>query len=185
MIKAAQELSKVAWDDVQVRGLRETDIDLIVDYYYQKTNKTPSMGLDVSKLPAEELFRERYLQIAKEQSPKSGLLVVEYQGRPVGIHPLRPIRETDADFHAHFWDAEVRGKGMIAISGYKACAYFFEQFGFERILITAPKNNALAMAAAMKLPLRAIGEKQISGPLFAEMPAVVFELTRADFDSFK
>ncbi len=170
---------------MQVRLLRESDVEHIVDYYYQKTIKTPSMGLDVSSLPPEEAFRERYLKIAQEQSPKSGLLVVEYQGRPVGLHPLRPIRETDADFHAHFWDPEVRGKGMIAVSGYKACAFFFEQFGFARMLFTVPKKNALVTAAAAKLPLKFLEEKQISGPLFDEMTVAVYELTRADFEAYR
>lgn len=82
-------------------------------------------------------------------------VTVEYLGRPIGVHFLDKMTGGDAEFWAHFLAADARGKGIGAISWFKACQYFFDNVSsLQNLLFRAPKGNLFAQRLLKKLPLK-------------------------------
>src|ERR1041385_300773 len=53
--------------------------------------------------------------------------VVEFRGMSIGFHLIKVVDGEAAQMHTRFWDAGARGRGISAISVYKACQLFFGQ----------------------------------------------------------
>jgi RimJ/RimL family protein N-acetyltransferase len=183
VIEAIQKLTPIAWDDVVVRDLIESDIDPMIDYFYEKTRPLPFKHLDPAKRTPEAEWRQSMLdRIASGDFSKAPAVIVDYKGKAIGYHPLTPIHDKWADFHAHFWDADARGKGIGLISTYKACDVFFKRFGFERIYFKPPKDNPRSSAAAAKMPFRKLPDEILTNPMLVPgIVAHVYEITREEF----
>lgn len=112
------------------------------------------------------------------------IVAVEHGGRAVGIHQLLNMRDGQAEFWAVLWNADVRGKGIGAVSWYKACQYFFDSFpSLHVLLFKAPKSNPFSERLAKKLPLKFIGEEELASPFVRSgIQANVYSVTRSEFE---
>jgi RimJ/RimL family protein N-acetyltransferase len=172
----------VGWNDVQVRPFSERDIDSVLDFYYRSPRDLPMLqDLDFAKVPAETQMR----QALSGQIPSMMIVTIEYKGRAVGIHQLFDIRDGQADFSAVLWNADVRGKGIGAVSWYKACQYFFDSFpSLQVLLFKAPKTNPYSAKLAKKLPLKLVGQEELASPMIkAGIQADVYSVTRTEFEN--
>ena len=119
--------------------------------------------------------------------PKSKMnaLVILHQDRPIGFHTLFPLTEGDSGiFHAHIWDASMRGQGIALQSYLLAGKVFMERFDLKRILYKTPIQNTGAIRVKEKLGIREIGEETIElGIIRAGTKARVFEVTREEIQS--
>lgn len=143
----------MGWDDVRVREFRPRDFTWEL------------VGDDVP-------YRARLVELTQNHGILPAL-TVEYLGRPIGIHFLDKIANGEAEFWAHFLSPDSRGKGIGAISWFKACQVFFDSLPqIQTLLFRAPKGNAYAGRLLKKLPLKF----QNSDP-FAD----IYVITRAEF----
>lgn len=171
----------VNWNDVQVRPFSERDIDSVVDFYYRSPRDLPMIqDLDFNKVPPESQMRE----ILRDEVPANTILAVEYKGRAVGHHQLLNFQNGQAEFWAVLWNADVRGKGIVTVSWFKACRFFLDRFPSLHILLfKAPRTNPYSVRLAKKLPLKSIGAEELALPhARAGIQADVYSVTRAEFD---
>jgi hypothetical protein len=169
------------WNDVQVRPFAERDIDSVLDFYYRSARDLPMIqDLDFAKVPAEPQMRQQLQGLISSQT----IVTVEYNGRSVGIHQLLDVREGKAEFTAVLWNPDVRGKGIGAVSWYKACQYFLERFPTLHVLLfKAPKTNPYSARLAKKLPLKLVGSEELASPMVkAGIQADVYSVTRSEFE---
>lgn len=125
----------VGWNDVRVREFRAHDFtwELVgADAPYR--HRLSDLSANPSVIPA---------------------VTVEYLGRAIGIHFLDRMVSGDAEFWAHFLSPDSRGKGIGAISWFKACQHFFDSLdSLQNLLFRVPKGNPYASRLVKKLPLR-------------------------------
>ena len=154
------------------------DITPVIDFLYRGPREIPFFqSIDLETWPTENEYRRRLTEMA--QNPTQWPTVaVEYRGRTIGMHML-----DQGNFIALIWNSMDRGQGVSAVSWFKACQYFFENFGTEMIYFRIPKDNAMALNAAKKLPLTAAGEEDMRVPGFKlGMRVKLYTLSRDDFD---
>jgi RimJ/RimL family protein N-acetyltransferase len=171
----------VGWNDVQVRPFAERDVDPLLDFYYRSVRDAPAIqDFDFDRFPKESVMRQQLFGLLNTPS----IVTVEHLGRPVGVHQLLDMKDGQAEFWAVLWNAEVRGKGIGAVSWYKACQYFFDSFpGLHVLLFKAPKSNPFSERLAKKLPLKFINEEELASPLYkAGIRANVYSVTRSEFE---
>lgn len=123
-------------------------------------------------------------EILRGQIPTSTILAVEYKGRPVGHHQLLNLKDGQAEFWAVLWNADVRGKGIVTVSWFKACRFFLDRFpSLHVLLFKAPRTNPYSARLAKKLPLKAIGAEELASPhAKSGIQADVYSVTRSEFD---
>jgi hypothetical protein len=106
---------------------------------------------------------DEYLLNAEDRghSPENHpCMMVEFRGLAIGFHLLKVLDGEQAQMHTRFWDAGARGRGITAISVFKACQQFFDQI---------PQLQRLIFVSAADNP-------------FSDRIADAGVLTRADFD---
>jgi hypothetical protein len=187
VIQQIQKLTTIPWDHVQVRNPTLDDVDLVLDYFYEKTRPLPFRHFDLSKRMPESEWRGHMIKrIESADFSKSGMVVVDYLGKPIGVHTLTPILETHSDFHAHYWDLQSRGKKLVPLSWYKACDLYFKRFGFERLYFKPPKDNPMSSGACRYLPVLQLEDEVLDYPqLLPGIVASVYVITREQFYALK
>ena len=167
---------------MQVRPFAERDIDSLLDFYYRSPRDLPTIqDLDFAKFPAESILRQRlFSQLASKT-----IVTVEHGGRPVGIHQLLDVRDGQAEFFAVLWSTEARGKGIGAVSWFKACQYFYDSFpALHVLLFKSPKNNEFSTKLAKKLPLKFVGQEELNSPHVKQgILADIYSVTRSEFEN--
>lgn len=171
--------------DLLLRDLSESDIPLVLDYWFRSSpGFIESMGVDLKKLPKEQEMAlnltEKCRENAKLPTSKLNALIISYQGQPIGVHTLFPFTEGDFGiFHAHIWKPEMRQQGLAKFTYPRACLEFINRFNLNRILFKTPVQNIGAIKVKEKLGIRSIGEEVIGFSIIKEgTNAKVFELTR-------
>ena len=170
------------WDDVQLREYRESDVADFADYWFSDEAKAIHAGVvDYAKVPERSEWEKGSRKIAGLKPPR--VYVVLYRGKAIGVHTLTIDPDGTADIHAHFWDAQARGRGIGLVSFAKAARAFIEAHGFERIFAKPPKQNPYSSRAAKKLGLPKLGEAVIDyGLLLPGTLADVYEIHRDRLD---
>lgn len=174
-------------NSISVRDLAETDIPLILRYWFHSpAGFIESMGVDPMKMPTEPemeaALSEKIAANQKLESSKLNALIITHESRAIGIHTINPLVEGDYGiFHAHIIDPEFRRRGVGRISYPKACRIFLERFGLQKVVFKTPIQNMGAIRVKEKLGIRLIGEEVIGFSIIKEgTRAKVFEWTRSE-----
>lgn len=172
---------------VALRDLVESDIPLVLDYWFRSPpGYVESMGADPRKLPSESEWGRSLLERCRHNlslpESKATVLVITHDGAPIGMHTLFPVTEGDsAIFHAHVWRPEFRGRGLGMITYPQACEIFMRRFDLKKLLFKTPLQNPGAIRVKEKLGIRSTGEEILDLAIMREnLRARVFELTREE-----
>jgi RimJ/RimL family protein N-acetyltransferase len=178
---------KASISQVALRDLRESDIPLILGYWYHSPpGYIASMGVDVSKMPSEDEMRKSLRNKVKTNRrllhSKLNALVILVNREPIGFHTLTSIKEGDSGiFHAHIWKKELRGQGIGLQSYPEACRLFMERFDLQRIHFRTPAQNVGAIRVKEKLGIRCVGEETLDFDIIKKGTlGRIFELTRQE-----
>lgn len=176
------EISQVA-----LRDLRESDIPLILGYWFHSPpGYIASMGVDVSKMPSEDEMRKSLRNKVKTNRrllhSKLNALVILVNREPIGFHTLTSVKEGDSGiFHAHICKKELRGQGIGLQSYPEACRIFMERFDLQKIHFKTPLQNIGAIRVKEKLGIRCVGEETLNFDIIKEGTlGKIFELTRQE-----
>lgn len=120
-----------------VREIRESDIELIADYWSKAAPEyLLKMGVDLKKMPARSDFLamlSNQIKLDYEQK-KSFALIWEVDGKPVGHSNVNPIEfGKHAFMHLHIWHPEFRGKGLGVHFVKLSVPLFFEKLKLHRL----------------------------------------------------
>lgn len=137
-----------------------------------------------------EAMQARWVQIFEERDkggPPIPTLFVFYRGEPVGFHNSTH-REPGQTLimHAHFFRADLRGKGIGTVSYVLAMEKFLTEYGYQEVIFKTPEQNIAAMKIKEKIGLAPIGEEVIDWPqLVQPLPVKVFRVTRSELPLMK
>ena len=122
---------------LNVREIRESDIDLIADYWSKADPEyLLNMGVDLKKMPARSDFQNMLSnQIKLEyEHKKSFALIWELDGKAIGHSNVNPIEFGNQAFmHLHIWYPEYRGKGLGLNFVKLSVPIFFEKLKLKRL----------------------------------------------------
>jgi len=172
----------VGWNDVQVRPFGAQDIDPLLDFYYRSPRSLSVLqDIDFDRFPQEPQMRSQLSGLVNSPS----IVAVEHSGRTVGIHQVLDMKDGQGEFWAVLWNSDAQGKGIGAVSWYKACQYFFDSFPTLHVLLfKTPKANVASERLAKKLPLKFMGEEELSPNRFKPgTRANVYSVTRSEFEN--
>ena len=122
---------------LNVREIRESDINFIADYWSTATPEyLLNMGVDLKKMPARSDFLTMLSNQIKlnYEHKKSFALIWEVDGKPVGHSNVNPIEFGNQAFmHLHIWYPEYRGKGFGEKFVKLSIPLFFEKLKLQRL----------------------------------------------------
>ncbi|KXX71275.1 GNAT family N-acetyltransferase [Flammeovirga sp. SJP92] len=133
--------------NITLREIQVEDILHLINYWTQSDSKyLKSLGVDLNKLPSEEMFKEMLEnQIQQPYSKKQNYaLIVLKEEQPIGHVNINEIDFGNAaKMHLHIWKKENRQSGVGTEMIQLAIPYFFKHFQLQK-LICEPyaKNNA-------------------------------------------
>lgn len=124
-------------DEVSVREITKSDIELIADYW---TMSDPSfmlsMGVDVAKIPPRpELVKMLEEQLSQRYDEKKSYAIVWLvNGKPAGHSNVNNIVfGEEAQMHLHLWNALNRQKGLGMKLMKMTIPYFFSNLHLKTI----------------------------------------------------
>ncbi len=101
--------------NVSVRELKESDIPLIINYWYNADDTfLIKMGVDINKIPSEKVWKSMLVeQMAQPYNNKKSYYIIwEFDGKPAGhSHVNKIIFGREAYMHFHLWNHESRKLG--------------------------------------------------------------------------
>ncbi len=159
---------------ITLRDFCEHDITHVVEYWYRSPrNFIESRGVDIAKLPPEEKFFDAHRAVIernKDANPsKMTSLTLELSGKPIGLHLVNAVEEgKKADFHAHIWFEEYRGKGIAFHSYLKAFQVFFDRFSLQEIHLNTPISNVAGNRAIDKIGIPVIDKVELHGTILRD-----------------
>jgi RimJ/RimL family protein N-acetyltransferase len=130
-----------------VREMRFDETDLIIDYFHRSTPEhLEMMGVDPSRLPTREAWRERFQHdLSRPVDKRLGFLVVWLcDDKPVGFSSSDKIVHGDrANMHLHVIDPEDRRRGMGAECVRQTVDLYFDRLKLKNLFC---EPNALNVA---------------------------------------
>jgi RimJ/RimL family protein N-acetyltransferase len=120
-----------------VREMTGSEVDLIIDYFQ---NSTPEhleiLGVDPSRLPAPESWRERLQRECTLPIDRRALVLVSWlsDGRPIGFSTADKIRYGEqANMHLHVIDPARRNQGVGVECVRRSADLYFERLQLKRL----------------------------------------------------
>ena len=113
-----------------VREMMGTEIDLIIEYFHRSTPEhLEILGVDPSRLPAAESWRERFRRESMQPVEPRGWIVLIWllDDQPVGFSSSDKITYGEqANMHLHVVDPERRHRGIGAECVRRSVDIYFE-----------------------------------------------------------
>jgi hypothetical protein len=113
-----------------VREMELAEVDLIIDYFHSSTSEhLDILGVDPTRLPSPDRWRERYAaDYARPHAKRSTLLVLwELDGAPLGFSTADKILlGQQANMHLHIVDPQRRRAGYGAQCVRWTAAIYFD-----------------------------------------------------------
>ena len=132
---------------LSVREMRFDESDLIIDYFHQSTPEhLETMGVDPSRLPTPEAWRERLARdFDRPLQQRMGLLAIWLSDdQPVGFSTSDKIAYGDqARMHLHIVDPERRRRGTGVECVRRSVDLYFDRLKLKSLLC---EPNALNVA---------------------------------------
>jgi RimJ/RimL family protein N-acetyltransferase len=120
-----------------VREMAVEEAELIIDYFHGSTPEhLELLGVDPTRLPSPERWRERYAkECAAPISGRSSLLVIwELDAVPIGFSTADKIVYAEqAHMHLHVIDPQRRGSGIGSACVRETANLYFEKLALERL----------------------------------------------------
>lgn len=173
---------------IALRDLLESDIPLLLDYWYGSDPAYfEAMGVDLGRMPPKDAFertlRDKIRANSAPGRPPLNVVIVTYEGRPVGFHTVNPVIPGDHGiFHAHLIAPEMRGRGLGQHSYRLAARLFIDRFDLRKIVFKTPAQNPGPNRVKEKLGIRCGGEETLRdfNILRDGLLVRVWELTREE-----
>lgn len=175
---------------LSVRELQETDLPRLLDYWFTATPAfLEGMGVDLSKMPHREDFRQMLLgQLNTPLKDRSSYCVIWLKdGEPVGHSNTNPSYfGKEAKMHLHLWEADSRQKGLGSEFVKLSLPWFFNNLQLQELWCEPYALNPAPNKTLEKLNFRFVKE-YITTPGFInfEQPVKQWQLTRAEFEKLQ
>ena len=131
---------------LSVREIKEKDIPEITDYWLNADeNFMHGMGVDLSKIPSREQWKEMLLEQINANYPekKSYCMIWELDGKPVGHSNVNKIIfGEEAYMHIHLWFPEVRKQGWGTAFIEKTIPFFLKNLQLKKLFCEPYALNA-------------------------------------------
>ncbi|MDX6414276.1 MAG: hypothetical protein QOH23_1686, partial [Gaiellaceae bacterium] len=112
-----------------VREMELAEVDLIIDYFHSATSEhLEILGVDPTRLPSPDRWRERYAaDYARPHAKRSALLVLwELDGASLGFSTADKIRVgQQANMHLHIVEPQLRRAGYGSECVRRTAAIYF------------------------------------------------------------
>lgn len=122
---------------LSVREIQQSDIALITHYWLgAEPAFLTAMGVDISKMPLEEEWREMLSEQIRQpyDKKKSYCIIWQVDGRPAGHCNVNKIKfREEAFMHLHFWQTELHQKGMGTELVKMSLPYFFNNLQLKKL----------------------------------------------------
>jgi len=145
---------------LEVREMEIDEVDLIIDYFHGGTPEFhQQLGVDPTRLPSRESWRERYVrEYEKPHTDRETLLVVwREDGEAVGFSTCdRIVYGEQARMHLHIPEPERRRSGVGTAGVRGAAEIYFDRLELKR-LVSEPN----AFNTAPNRTLQAAGFKYV------------------------
>lgn len=130
-----------------IREMTVDEVDLVIDYFHGSTPEhLEQMGVDPTRLPTRQAWRERYVGEHSKLIPdRSTLLVIwELDGIAVGFSTSdKIVYGEQAHMHLHVVDPHRRGAGIGTECVRETVKFYFQILKLERLFC---EPNAYNMA---------------------------------------
>jgi RimJ/RimL family protein N-acetyltransferase len=122
---------------LSVREMKVDEIDLIIEYFFGATPEQLEMlGVDPSRLPAREGWRERFQRECALPIERRAWIVVIWlsDNQPVGFSTSDKITYGEqANMHLHVTDAERRHQGIGLECVRRSVEIYFDKLKLKRL----------------------------------------------------
>lgn len=120
-----------------VREMKLDDVDVVINYFHQSTvEDLETMGVDPSRLPTPERWREYYVHEFSQpiEKRKTFLVVWESDDVPIGFSVTdKIIYGHEAYMHLHILNAEQRKTGNGTACVKETVKIYFEALKLQRL----------------------------------------------------
>jgi RimJ/RimL family protein N-acetyltransferase len=137
-----------------VREMIGSEIDVIIDYYMKATPEyLEILGIDPSRLPPPETWRERFQRECVRPIEQRSWIVLIWllDDRPVGFSTSdKIIYGEQANMHLHVTDPERRNQGIGAECVRRSADIYFERLRLKRLFCEPNAFNVAPNRALQK-----------------------------------
>ena len=112
------------------------EVDLIIDYFLGATPEFhEQLGVDPSRLPSRETWRDRYAREYEKPVAERSVLLVAWRldGEPVGFSTADRISAEEARMHLHIPVERRRRSGIGSEGVRRSAAIYFESWDLARL----------------------------------------------------
>jgi RimJ/RimL family protein N-acetyltransferase len=171
---------------LSIREIQKEDIDFIIRYWLKSDNAhLTGMGVDLTKIPREEDFREMLsAQLTQPYQEKQSYCIIwQAEGKPIGHSNINKIIfGEEAYMHLHLWNSDVRKKGMGTQLVKMTLPYFFKNMGLKKLYCEPYALNPAPNNTLKKIGFDFVKEHiTIPGSLNFEQPVKLWELSLEKF----
>jgi RimJ/RimL family protein N-acetyltransferase len=176
--------------ELNVREIQQEDIDPLADYWYEaKPSFLKGMGVDISKMPTEDEFRQQVSQqLTQSYSEKKAYAIIWLaDGVAIGHCNVNKIRYgEDASMHLHLWNADLRRKGAGRELVKMSVPYFFNNLKLKMLYCEPYALNEAPGNALRKAGFEFVKEyTTVPGYISFEQPVKRWEMSFEKFKSLK
>ena len=173
-----------------VRELKETDIDLIINYWLNSSNTfMESMGVDVLKIPSREQWREMLAEQLRQsiEEKKSYCIIWLVDNTPVGHSNINKIVFGEEAFmHLHIWDNNIRKKGFGTEMVKRTLPYFFNNYKLRNLYCEPYALNAAPNKTLEKVGFEFVKQYTTTpGWINFEQPVNLWKLSYGRYSAIK
>jgi RimJ/RimL family protein N-acetyltransferase len=166
-----------------VREMTGSEIDLIIDYFYNSTPEhLETLGIDPSRLPNQESWRERFRnECVQPIEQRATIFVIWLAGdRPIGFSTSDKIRYGEqANMHLHVTDPEHRNQGLGAECVRRSVGIYFERLKLKRLFCEPNAFNVAPNRALQKAGFKYLKTHMtVPGPLNFHQPVTRWVIER-------
>jgi RimJ/RimL family protein N-acetyltransferase len=172
--------------NLSARELRQSDVDLIADYWSQSTSDhLIGMGVDLEKLPTRSDFVSMLSsQLAcSPDNRQSYCTIWEVDNQPVGHCNVNSIEfGNKANMHLHLWQADLRFQGIGASLVRMSLPFFFEQLQLKDLYCEPYSRNRAPNRVLEKVGFDFVrAYKTVPGPINFEQDVNRWHLSRTNY----
>ena len=177
-------------DNLSVREMQSTDIELIANYWFHSTDDhLVGMGVDLAKLPSrDQLSSMLQTQLEKPYLEKQSYCIIwELDNRPIGHCNINHIKFGEEAFmHLHMWDSSFRKKGVGTQLVKASIPYFFKNYALKNLFCEPYALNPAPNKTLEKIGFKFVKKyTTIPGSLNFEQEVNRWSLSFDDFQLLK
>jgi RimJ/RimL family protein N-acetyltransferase len=137
-----------------VREMAGSEFDIVIDYFQKATPEhLEVLGVDPSRLPTPEGWRERFERESTQPIERRGWMTVIWllDDQPVGFSSSDKINYGEqANMHLHVTDPERRNQGIGAECVRRSADIYFERLKLKRLFCEPNAFNVAPNRALQK-----------------------------------